>query len=63
MDINNYINKIIDESARYHLKRAFQRWGIERTEEKLKELYKHMPVILEKYLQIYRTIIREKHEV
>ena len=49
----------IERDMRLHLKKAFLKYGIEGTEDKLKDIYKNMPVILEKYLTLYNKIVRK----
>lgn len=37
----------------YHIERAVKNWGIEGTEEKLKELYNNRPQLKYQYLSIF----------
>ena len=53
-------NLIIEQQMLYHLNRAFKKWGIEDTEQKLKEVYKDMPVLREKYLKVYKKLITRR---
>lgn len=52
------INFLIECDMLYHMNRAFNEYGIEGTEQKIKDLYKKMPIIKEKYLQIYKKLIK-----
>ena len=49
----------IERDMRLHLKKAMMKYGIEGTEQKLKDIYKNMSIILEKYLILYNKIIRK----
>jgi hypothetical protein len=42
------------------LKSAFARWGIEATEEKIRDLYKHNPGVRDGYLEVYNIIVSGK---
>ena len=35
------IREVVKMDIRYHLQKAIERYGLEGTEEKIKELYKH----------------------
>lgn len=59
----NMIDKIIQLQMLYHLNRAFKKWGIEATEQKLKIIYSQMPTLREKYLEVYYKLLKgEKNE-
>ncbi len=53
------IKDIIKMDAIFELKRAFKRYGIEGTEQKLQELYYLMPKFRDYMLQTYREILNE----
>jgi len=48
---------MIENMIQYYLKWAFKRYGIEGTEMKIKELYKGLPELKEKYLEEYYKIL------
>ena len=53
------INFIIEQSMIYHLNQAFNKWGIEATEQKIKEIYTQMPKLRDKYLKVYYKLIKQ----
>jgi len=52
------ISKIIKFQMYHHLNQAFKKWGIEGTEQKLKEIYSQMPTLQEKYLKVYYKLLK-----
>lgn len=56
-NIDSLADFITEETMITHLKEGFLVWGIEGTEEKIKELYSNSPVILEKYLGVYHKLV------
>jgi len=54
------INLIIDQTILFHLNKAFKEYGIEGTEQKIKEIYATMPTIKERYLQIYSKVMHNE---
>lgn len=57
-NIDSLADFITEEIMVTHLKEGFLVWGIEGTEDKIKELYSSSPVIREKYLGVYHKLIR-----
>lgn len=59
--MDEHLRKLIEEdirnTARINLKKAFKTWGIERTEEKIKDLYEHSPKIKQIMLEEYFLLI------
>jgi len=53
------LKDIVTLDATFEIKKAFKRYGIERTEQKLKELYHLMPKCRDYMLQTYRKILNE----
>lgn len=53
------IKDIIKLDAIFQIKRAFKRFGIEGTEQKIKEIYKFMSKCRDYLLEIYREILSE----
>ena len=49
--------------ARYNIKKAMNHFGIEATEEKIKDLYSNMPKIKEIMLNEYKLILKGNNEV
>ena len=49
---------IIDLLAREQLTLCFKRWGMEGTEQKIKELYKTMPKIKDTMLKEYYKLLK-----
>ena len=52
--------QITDVLAYYNIKRAFKKYGIEGTEQKIKEVYANMPTIRDHMLKNYCAIIERK---
>lgn len=50
----------LEQDTIRHIKKAMARYGIEGTEEKIKELYKLMPKCRDYMLSIYYNLIKEK---
>lgn len=50
----------IKQDAIKHIKEAMARYGIEGTEEKIIDLYKHTPKLRDYLLETYREVIKEK---
>jgi hypothetical protein len=63
MDNKEYYTKeeviiwAIRQDAIKHIKEALQRYGIEGTEEKILDIYKHMPKLRDYLLCLYKEII------
>lgn len=50
---------IVDVMAQDALKRCFQKWGIEKTEEKIKEIcLPNFPEMYEYHMRAYRLLVR-----
>lgn len=57
------IRRIIIETCKYHLKKGFKKWGIDRTMEKVKEIYDKNPLII-KYFQIaFKELLKKQNEI
>ena len=54
------LKDIIKLDAIFEIKKAFKRYGIEGTEQKLKELYRLMPTYRNYMLKTYKEILNEK---
>ena len=54
------LQDILKLDAIFEIKKAFKRYGIEGTEQKLRELYIHMPKFRDYMLQTYKEILNEK---
>lgn len=52
---------IIQLMAQEQIKLSFKKFGIEGTEQKIKEIYKTMPKILDTMLKEYYKIINQKN--
>jgi hypothetical protein len=57
--MNEPIN-IVDVMAQDALKRCFRKWGIEKTEEKIKEICGHLPGIYECHMRNYKKLVNGK---
>lgn len=59
MDKEEMIRRAVEADMEHHIKQAFAKFGIEGTEDKLKEAYKNHPTLLKQYLKVYRRAISE----
>lgn len=57
MDKKELIKKAIKYDAVCQVKKAMKRYGVEGTEEKIKDIYKHNPGIIDYLLKVYKEII------
>ena len=57
-NIDNLETFFTEEIMTEHLTKGFSVWGIEGTEDKIRELYASSPVILEKYLGVYNKLLK-----
>ena len=48
---------LIREMFKQNLRKSFQHFGIEGTEDKIKELWINHPEIIKQYLEVYREVI------
>ena len=48
---------LIREMFKQNLRKSFQHFGIEGTEDKIKELWINHPEIIKQYLEVYRELI------
>jgi len=55
MDI---LDLIIDDCARQVLQEAFEKYGIEKTEEKINQIYQDQPKIKKILLDKYRSVLK-----
>jgi flagellar basal body-associated protein FliL len=58
MQIKHIIDNLIDDTMKRYLQRAFSYWGIEGTEQKIKEVYSKMPEIRNRFLKIYYNLFK-----
>ena len=54
--MDNVIHALIEAD----LRKSFQRYGLEGTEEKVNQNYKECPQVKEQYLEVYREILTRK---
>lgn len=54
------LQDIIELDAKFEIKRAFQRYGIEGTEQKIEELYKLTPKLRNFMLSMYYEILAQR---
>ena len=52
------IKDIVKLDTIYEIKRAFKKFGIEGTEQKINELYRFVPKYRDYMLQIYKEILK-----
>ena len=57
----NKINSLTYYMLAVDLKKAFKFYGIEGTEEKIKEVYSLMPELKAQYLEVYSYFLKGKH--
>ncbi len=55
---DDIVKEITKEKAIEHLKRAFAEWGVEGTEDKIKELYANTPAIRDYLLEMYYKLLK-----
>ena len=51
------IKDVIELTARQHIHDALQKFGVEGTEEKIKEVYKLVPRVQEYMLEIFKKML------
>ena len=54
----NIVKQDIKETACKHIKEAINKWGMEATEEKIKQIYKNHPKIQEIMSEEYRRLLK-----
>ena len=59
-DYADYINREVDKMMKNQICNAFKTYGIEGTEEKIKELYSCNPKCRNNYLAFYHKVITRK---
>ena len=56
----NILDLIIDDCARQVLNEAFQKYGIEKTEDKINQVYQDPPKIRKLLLKKYKAVLKRR---
>jgi len=59
MNIDDFMRKEIEERMVNTLKYSFTIYGIEGTEQIIKEVYTHAPTLRNKYLELYSKLLKK----
>ncbi len=58
-EFNHILEKMIEREMQRHLIAGFKKYGIEGTEERIKIVYKNVPILKEKYLKLYKKLVKK----